>query len=169
MKTVHVVTLALVCCFAAHADFSYTQTRKNSGGMMGGMMQGQNPVSKHYLKGQKIKIDSGNTVMIMDMAAGTMTSINNQQKTYTVTNFADLMKTMKDGEAEVQIDVKDTGQRKNINGFDSRQMIMTMSMESPQAPGMKMQMEVETWLSKDVPGAAEALTFYQKHLWKARN
>jgi hypothetical protein len=32
-----------------------------------------------------------------------------------------------------------------------------------QAPGMKMQMELELWLSPDVPGAHELRSFYQKN------
>jgi hypothetical protein len=163
MKSVHVVTMALACSLAAHADFSYTQSQKATGGMGRGMVPDR--VNKHYQKGQKMKMESGTTATIMDFDAQTLTTINNADKTYTVMKFSDLAQTLKDTGADVQIDVKDTGQRKSINGLNCNQVIMTMSVEGIQGmpPGMKMQMEMEIWLSGDVPGAAEVHAFYQKN------
>jgi len=42
---------------------------------------------------------------------------------------------------------------------------MTMEMETPQSAkaGMAMQMEVDMWLSSDVPGTKELRAFYQKN------
>jgi hypothetical protein len=165
MKTTRITILALACSLAAHADFSYTQTRKSTGGMAAGAMQGQNPTTKHYLKGQKMKMDMGSTATIMDFEAQTLTSINNNDKTYTVTKFSDLGQALKDTGADVQIDVKETGQHKSINGFNCSQVVMTMTMEGMQQgpPGMKMTVEMEMWLSPDVPGASEARAFFQKN------
>jgi hypothetical protein len=167
MKTARITLLALACSLAAHADFSYTQTRKSTGGMAAGAMQGMNPTMKHYMKGQKMKVDMGNTATIMDFDAQTVTSVNNTDKTYTVTKFSDIGQTLKDSGADVQVDVKETGQRKTINGFNCSQVLMTMSMQgtaSKQAPpGVNMQIEMEMWVSGDVPGAAEARAFYQKN------
>jgi hypothetical protein len=96
-----------------------------------------------------------------------MTTINHTQKSYSVMKFSDLAATMKDMGADVQVDLKDTGQRKQISGFNCNQVILTMNMtmENPQAPSMKMQMQVEMeiWLSSDVPGASEARAFFQKN------
>jgi hypothetical protein len=63
------------------------------------------------------------------------------------------------------MDVKETGQKKMINGFNASQAIMTMEMENPQMSksGMTMQMEVESWLSSEVPGAKELKAFHQKN------
>jgi hypothetical protein len=164
MKTARITLLALACSFAAHADFSYTQTRKSAGGMAAGAMAGMNPTMKHYLKGQKMKIDMGNTATLMDFEAQTLTTINNADKTYTVTKFADVGQTLKDTGADIQIDVKETGQRKTINGFNCSQVMMTMSMQGTQGPpGMNMQIEMEMWVSSDVPGASEARAFFQRN------
>jgi hypothetical protein len=165
MKTAQIALLALACTMAAHADFSYTQTRKATGGMAAGAMAGQNPTIKHYLKGQKMKMDMGNTATIMDLEAQTITTINNTDKSYTVKTFAELSQAISNVGADIQVDVKETGQRKSINGFNASQIVMTMSMEGMQQgpPGMKMQIEMEMWLSNDVPGAAEARSFYQKN------
>jgi len=132
---------------------------------MGAAVNGTNPVTKHYLKGQKLKIDSGSTAMIMDFDAQTLTAINNDQKTYTVRKFSELGQAVKDIGADVKLDVKETGQRKIINGFSASQIVMTMMMESAQAgpQGMKMQIEMEMWISPDVPGAKETHAFYQKN------
>src|SRR5947209_7798391 len=165
MRTAQIAILALACTVAAHADFSYTQTRKTTGGMAAGAMAGQNPTIKHYLKGQKMKVDMGNTANIMGLEDQTITSINNTDKSYTVKTFAELARAVNNVGADVQVDVKETGQRKSINGFNASQVVMTMSMEGMQQgpPGMKMQIEMEMWLSSDVPGAAEARSFYQKN------
>jgi hypothetical protein len=165
MRTLRITLLALACSLAAHADFSYTQTRKSAGGMAAGAMAGMDPTMKHFMKGQKMKVDMGKTATIMDFEAQTLTTINNDQKTYTVTSFADLGKTLKDTGADVQVDVKETGEKKMIGGFNCSQVIMIMSVDNPQmaGAGMKMQIEMEMWLSSDVPGASEARAFYQKN------
>ena len=54
------------------------------------------------------------------------------------------------------VDVKETGQKKTINGFNASEVVMTIAMEgAAPAQGMKMQMEMDMWLSSDVPGAQE--------------
>jgi hypothetical protein len=153
--------LTLAAGMMTRADFSYETTRKSAGGAASGGEQS----TKHYLKGQKMMIDTGRSVIIMDFEAQTFTSINNSQKTYTVTNFADLNQGSAGG-AEVTADVKETGQRKNINGFDASEFIMTMQMDNPQTQqaGMKMQIEMDFWVSPAVPGSQELRAFYQRNI-----
>src|SRR2546427_5605243 len=117
------------------------------------------------MKGQKMKTDSGATALIMDFEAQTITTISNDQKTYTVTKFADTAQVLKKAGADVSVDVKETGQRKSVNGFNASQVMMTMSMEGMQGapPGTKMVMEMEMWISSDVPGAQESRTFFQRN------
>ena len=56
----------------------------------------------------------------------------------------------------MKIDVKETGQQKTINGYNAKELVMTMEVEMPQAPQMgKMQVEMDLWLSTDVPGIGE--------------
>ncbi len=159
----------LAACLTARADFSYTTTMKTSGGMMGaGAAGAADRVSKHYLKGNKVKIDHGDTAIIFDLDAETFTSIRNSEKTYTVKKFSDLGewrdKVDKAG-VEINVDVKDTGQRKTINGFNTHEVVMTTEMDSAQArqAGGKMQMEMSMWVSRDVPGSQEVIAFYKKN------
>jgi len=165
MKSAAFVILCLAAVLPANADFSYTSTRKSSQAMPGAGPQ----VTKHYLKGQKMKVDSGDTSMIMDFEAQTVTTINNRNKTYSVAKFSDLTQTMDKLGMETQVDIKETGQHKTINGFDATEMIMTMAVEASPAgrpgmpQGMKMTMEMDTWSSSAVPGAQELKSFYQKN------
>jgi len=152
MRATCVLFLVLTAGLTARADFSYTQTTKSAGGMMAGAA----PIlTKTYLKGQKMKIDSGDSIMIMDFDAQTMNHINTAQKTYTVRKFSDLGETVSKSGMDINIDLKETGQRKTINGFNATEMVMTMEMDNPQArqQGMKMKMEMDIWVSPDVPGA----------------
>jgi len=160
VKTALLPPLVFAASFAAHADFSYTQTRKGSQGMAGAAPQ----VAKYYFKGSKMLSDSGDTTRILDYSAGTMTIIDKAAKTYSVRPLGGNLPAAA-GDVDVQIDVKQTGQTKTINGFACSQVIMTMAMDAPaSAPaGMKMQVESELWISADVPGWQSMHSFYQKN------
>jgi len=153
MKSLHIPLLMLVASVAAHADFSYTMTQKSGG----------DQVSKHYFKGQKMKVERGTKTTILDFDAQTVTSIDNATRTYTVTKFGDAAGTA--AGVDVKADVRKTGQKKNINGYNADQVIMTMEVAMPQLQkaGMKAQMEIEIWVSRDVPGSQELTAFYRKN------
>lgn len=154
--------LTLIASAAARADFSYTMTSKPSGAPGA---PGSEQVTRIYLKGQKMMSDTGPVSIIMDFDAQTMTMVNKTQKTYTVTKFADMGQTAAASITDVKADVKETGQHKTINGFNASELVMTMQIDSPQAQqaGMKMQMEMDVWISPDVPGVGELLGFYQRN------
>jgi Domain of unknown function (DUF4412) len=168
MKIAALLGLTLSLCAAAHADFSYTTTRKTTGGMMAAMAGAAGPqTSKFYLKGQKMKIDHGGTSTILDFDAQTITTINTTQKTYSVKGFSDVAEGTKHADIDAKIDARETGQKKIVNGYNASELIMTMEVESAQARQLgKMQMEVDMWLSADVPGSQELHDFYQKNAGK---
>jgi hypothetical protein len=141
------------------ADFRYTSTHKGAG------VPGAGDTTKHYLKGQKTAIDSGNRIVIVDFEHQTVTTVHSSQKTYSVSTFADMGQVLDRAGAEVTADVKETGQHKVINGFNASEVVMTMQVDMSQAQkaGMKMQMEMDIWVSSDVPGSQEMRTFYQKN------
>jgi hypothetical protein len=174
MKFALTVTLSLAVLLPARADFSYTTTAKSTGGMMAGFAAagaggpGAPRTTRHFVKGDKMKLDSGDTAMIMDFGAQTITHLNHTRKTYSTTPFSQIGTAVNKAGLEVQVDVKDTGERKSINGFNAHQVILTMDMDAPQmrqqAGGgdMKMRMTMDMWISSDVPGAQELRSFYQK-------
>jgi hypothetical protein len=150
LKTAQLLTLALAASFPAHADFSYTQTRKGAAPQ----------VTKYYFKGTRMMADSGDTARIVDYSSQTMTTINKGAKTYSVQPIGGSLPAGSSN-VDLHIDVKETGQTKTINGFDCRQVIMTMSGSG--AAGMRMQIEKESWISADVPGWQNLRAFYQKN------
>jgi hypothetical protein len=162
MKTVSLLVVALVATSTAYADFSYTTTRKAQGPPAAAATPS---TTKYYFKGQKMMTDSDATAMIMDFDAQTVTTVHKSQKTWTVMKFSDVGQVLKQTDLDAKMDVKETGQKKVINGFNATQVIMTMEMDSPQMSqaGMKMQMEVDTWLSSEVPGAKELKAFHEKN------
>jgi hypothetical protein len=166
MKASALLTLVLLTAtLTARADFSYTTTNK-TGGAMAAMAGGANaPPAKLYFKGQKMKTDSGDTATILDFDAQTITTIDNRSRTISVRNFSDLGAAAKQSSVSVKVDVKETGQQKTINGYNAKELIMTMDIDNPQMKQMsKMQMEMDIWLSPDVPGAGELRSFYQKNM-----
>jgi Domain of unknown function (DUF4412) len=162
-NAVSLAAALLVATFTAHADFSYTTTQKATGGQMAAMAAGQNQNSKFYLKGQKMKTENGDTATILDFDAQTITTVNNRQKTVSVRKFSDMVAATSDVNAKV--DVKETGQKKVINGYNASELVLTIQMDSPAAAQMgKMQMEMDMWLSSDPPGVKELRAFYQKNM-----
>jgi hypothetical protein len=157
--------VVLAATLTARADFSYTTTNKTTGGTMAAMAGGVNtPPTKQYFKGQKMKTDRGDTATILDFDAQTITTVNNKAQTISVRNFNDVS-VSKQSDMSVKIDVKETGQQKTINGYNAKELIMTMDLDSPQMQQMgKMQMEMDMWLSGDVPGIGELRSFYKKNL-----
>jgi hypothetical protein len=163
MKLTAVLVLAVAGSVAVHADFSYTSTMKGGGMMAAGVVRPTHTL----IKGDKMKVDTGDHAMIMDFGSQTITHINHAQKTYSVTPFGEVA--AKAGQAvgaQVNVDVQETGQRKVISGFNCRQVITTMEMDSPQAGqqggAMKMRMTMELWVSPDVPGYQELHSFHQR-------
>lgn len=155
MKTLRFLMLTVVITVAAHADFSYITVSKTA---VGGR------TSKHYIKGQKLVTEDGDRVTVMDLDAQTMTTINKTQKTYSVRPFSEFFNSSATAGMNMNADIKKTGQRKNINGFDAEEMLVTMQMDIPQSKQpTKMQMEMHIWIASDVPGIEEMRVFYQKN------
>jgi hypothetical protein len=166
MKTTCILFLTMAGSLTLRADFSYSTTTKSSGGMAAA--PGSNRVTKTYLKGQKMKIDRGSSATIFDFDAQTSTSIDSSQKTYRVSKFSDLRETSSTQRQDLNIDVKDTGQKKTINGYNATEMVLSVELDNPagRQAGMKMHMEVDFWISSDVPGAQELRAFYQRNAAK---
>lgn len=163
MKFALTAGLALACTLGARADFTYSTTTTMTGGMLVGMA-GQKPqTTRQLLKGDKLRMDSAGSTTILDFAAQTFTTINHAAKSYKVSPFSEFGKPANDTRVDLQIDVKETGAKKTIGGMNARQVILTMNIDSPQAPGTKMKMTMDMWVSSDVPGSAEMKAFYQRN------
>jgi hypothetical protein len=159
--------MALSIAVFARADFSYTTNRKTTGGSMAAMAgNAADGTSKTYFKGQKLKSETGDVATIIDFDAQTITTINNKQKTVSVKGFGDVA-AARPNESNAVINVKETGAKKTVNGFDASELVMTMDLDvAEMRPMGKMQMEMDMWLSKDVPGVGELRAFYKRNMDK---
>jgi hypothetical protein len=175
MRTAALFALLCAMQLAARADFSYTSTRKTTGGAMAAMAGGAGnaTVTKIYYKGQKMRTESGDTAVQIDFDAQTVTTVNNARKTIAVRSFSDIGAVTSQASPGATIDAKETGQRKNINGFDAKELVLTMDVDMSQMAqgrglagrgmGGAMRMEIDMWIASDVPGGAEMRSFYQKN------
>jgi len=159
-------TVALAATITAHADFGFSKTQKVTGGSMAAMAgNAANRESKSYFKGQKAAEVASDSTILMDFAAQTITTINKVQKTYKVQKFGDVAAAAGGANADMSIDVKETGQTKTINGFNAKESLVTLDLDFAvgRGPAMKMSAEIEVWRSTDVPGSAEMRAFYEKN------
>ncbi|HEY4087148.1 MAG TPA: hypothetical protein VGM43_14475 [Bryobacteraceae bacterium] len=163
--TASLCTVALAATLTAHADFSFSKTQKVTGGSMAAMAgSAGNRESKSYFKGEKAAEVASDSTILMDFAAQTITTINKVQKTYKVQKFSDVSAAASSN-AQMTINIQDTGQTKTINGFNAKESLVTLDLDFAvgRGPAMKMAAEIEVWRSTDVPGAAEMRAFYQKN------
>jgi hypothetical protein len=170
---------------SARADFSYEQTTKITGGMMAGMMKVAGAFSKQArepmtstvsVKGNRMAVTHARGVNIIDLDAETMTDIDLEKKTYSVITFADFGKAMqklsqkmgqKNDSAQMNFkaDVKNTGATRTINGFQTKEMVLTLTIEGQdEKSGQKGGMNVVTdmWLAPNLPGYDEVKNFYAR-------
>ena len=169
------------------ADFSYDQSSKITGGAMAGAMkvigvfskQATQPIkSTVVVKGDRMAHVGAETVQIIDLAKETITDVNVKNRTYSVVTFAQMAQAMdqaaqkaaaqpdnKKAEVNFKASVKETGQTKVVSGFNTREVILTLVMESTdKESGNKGAMNVisDMWLAPDVPGYGEVRAFYQR-------
>lgn len=173
------------------ADFSYEQSSKITGGVMAGMMKVAGVFSKTArepmrstiaVKGDRMVTITGQTASVIDLSKETITEINYQRKQYSVMTFAEMAQMMEElaqkskskdaSGATFKIDVQDTGQTRQINGMDTRQMIVKMVMEGTDAESGKsggLVVTADMWLAPKVAGYEEITQFYsrmaQKMAW----
>jgi hypothetical protein len=176
------------------ADFSYQEKSQMTGGAAVNMMKALGPFMKKarepitsavYIKGNKMANVSNDSAHIVDLDAETMTDINFQKRTYTVITFAQMKEAMEKAMARVQqqpqqpaqpapdpkakldlkIDVKETGQQKNISGIDCKEVLMTTTMEATSTEnGQKgtITTTMDVWVGPYPAGYKEVTDFYMR-------
>ena len=148
----------------------------------GGKSAREGTVSSVAVSGDRKMMTTGDkTAQIVDLREEKIYDIDLGRKTYKVTTFEQIRQQMREAEAraresaareskeskpeqppqkqepgkelEVDFDVKNTGQTKTINGFDTRQVVATITVREK---GKKLEdsggvvMTVDTWLTKQV-------------------
>lgn len=181
--TKHAILTMLPATFLL-ADFSYEQTSKMTGGAMASMMKVAGVFSKQArepirttiaVKGDRMATLTNTNATVIDLSKETFTEIDFQKKTYSVMTFAEMKqfleemaKKQKDpdaAEAKFKISVKETGQTRQISGFDTREMILKMEMEVKDKKSDNAGTFVVTadmWIAPKVAGYDEIANFYRR-------
>ena len=156
----------------------------------GGKSAREGVVSTVAVSGERKMTTTGeNTGQIIDLQEEKIYDLDLRRKTYKVTTFEEIRRQMREAEAkaresasrepsseqpskndgkemEVDFDVKSTEQTKVINGFDTRQVIATITVREK---GKKIEdsggivMTVDTWLSKSAPSLKEIADFERRY------
>jgi hypothetical protein len=173
----------------AHADFQYESTSKLTGGSLLTMLRfvpgtgaiKEPQVSTIAFKGNRMVRRSKRQAEIIDLDKRTITTVNFDKKTWSEMTF-DQMKQMLDEasnaadqkqpdangkqvDLDLNVDVKDTGKSKSVNGMDANEFLLTMTMTAtdPQS-GQSGAMNVtsDMWITKNISGADEMREFYKR-------
>jgi hypothetical protein len=144
------------------------------------------------VKGNRKATLGGSTGQIIDLSEEKVYDLDIKKKTYTVTTFEELRRRMREAEEkakqevakeepgkkeeaqkpakeyEIDFDVKDTGQKKQIAGYDTHQTIATVTIREKgrtleEAGGLVM--TTDMWLGPVIPQLKEIADFDLKY-WK---
>jgi hypothetical protein len=144
------------------------------------------------VKGNRKATISDSTGHIVDLSEEKVYDLDMKKKTYTVTTFEELRQKMREAqerakaeaakeqpgkkeepqkptqEYEVDVDVKDTGQKKSIAGYDAHETIVTITVREKgktldESGGIVMTNDI--WLGPRIPALKEIADFEVKY-WK---
>lgn len=188
-RSLSLAVLATCCAGSLFADVTYNEAVKYTGGtmldmihrmanmpMMGKMAGGglknafQDENYTIYIKGPKMARLGGRFSSIFDLDAGTITSINNEKKTYTVQTFEELRQQMERmqqrmhrDQASLDFDMKveQTGQKRDINGQTATETLLTMTAKASGVEG-HMVVKVHTWLVPPDESMREAVDYSKR-------
>lgn len=181
------VTLVTAGCMLA--DVSYQETVQYTGGSLIDMMRGlsNSPMGKLmggrlskglkdqtwkvYLKGNKLARIGGDSSTLIDLDAGTMTTIDNEHRSYTVMSFDDMNRQMQEmqqkmnkrgGGADVKFNVKvdPTGKTSEIDGKTAKEYILTLTAQGQEGAGMSVRSDM--WAVPSEAGADELRDFHKR-------
>ena len=168
-------------------------------GIFGGKAAKEGIVSTTAVKGNRKATLNENTGQIVDLGEEKLYEIDFKKKEYRVTTFEEMRRRMKEAqekaakdvareegrpqeeakqeaprkELEVDFNANETGQRKQIAGYDARQVIMTTTVREKGKTledGGGVVMTADTWLGPEIASLKELTDFdmrYYKQLYGA--
>jgi len=162
--------------------------------MFGGKAAKEGIVSSTAVKGNRKITMNDSTGQIIDLGEEKIYDLDIKKKTYEVTTFEQLRQRMREArdkaekqaseqqgkeekqpekgqpqkEYEVDFNVKETGQKKQLAGYDTREVIMTVTVREKgktleDAGGLVM--NVDSWLGPQIPALKEMTEFDLKY-WR---
>ena len=193
------VALAVVCAGVANADVrSDEKTQVKFDGMLGrmanlfgGRAAKDGVVSTVSVKGDRKATWKGETGQIVDLNEEKVYDIDVRNKTYAVTTFAELRRQMEEArkkaaaqappetgqppaqagapQVEIEVDLKESGQKRVVNGFDAREVVMTITVHEKGktlATSGGFVITSNTWLTSSIAGMAEVAAFDRRYAEK---
>jgi hypothetical protein len=173
----------------AHVQFAGMLGRMFN--LFGGKAAREGTTTSIALKGDRKATTTDTTEQIIDLGEEKIYDIDLKKKSYTVTTFAELRRKMEEArkkaeedarkeagkekekekpraadpdakQVEIDFDIKNTGARKTINGFDTHQAVMTVTVREKgktleQGGGMVLTSDM--WLAPKNPAMKEILDF----------
>jgi hypothetical protein len=187
----NIVTGTAIIALAAApllADFSYQEKSTITGGAMAGLLkiagvfskQAREPMqSTVSVKGDRMVTRAATHISIIDLNSQTITSVDMQKKTWYVMTFEEMKQMMEqmqqnmqnskkngdDTQMKFKVSAKNTGNTKQVNGYDAKELVMKMEMEgTDQQSGQKGAMAITTdmWITPAVSGYAEVREFHKR-------
>jgi hypothetical protein len=175
-----------------HIEFGGTLGRMMN--FFGGKAAKEGVVSTVAVKGDRKATMSDQTGQIIDLAEEKVYDLDLRKKTYKVTTFAELRKRMEDAQKkaeedarkqpdreaapqanpnekqmEIDVDVKNTGATKAINGFDTHEVVMTITLREKGKTleqGGGMVTTTDSWLSPKIAAMKEITDFDLRYAQK---
>ena len=158
--------------------------------LFGGKAAREGVVSTVAVKGSRKATTTGQTGQIIDLTEEKIYDIDLRKKSYKVTTFAEIRREMEEAqkraeeqtrsadgggrsdapatrdpnqkEAEIDVDIKETGAKKAINGFDTRQVVMTITIREKGRTleeGGGMVTTTDMWLAPTIAAMKEVAEF----------
>ena len=192
VRTVAVLALLVLSTSGVLADVRADEkTRIEFAGALGRMMNlfggkaaKEGITSMVAVKGDRKATVNDTTGQIIDLNEEKIYDLDIKKKTYKVTTFADLRRRMEDAKnkaeqnaqaqpekpqpardernLEIDFDVKDTGQKKALNGFDTHEAIMTIVVREK---GKKLEesgglvLTSDMWITSKIAAMADVMEF----------
>src|SRR5579884_3998588 len=176
----------LACSAPLRADFQYQSTARITGGALlqllrfvpGAGRLREPQTSTVAVQGNKMVHKSPLETQIIDIDKRTITTINTEKRTYSVMTFDQMKQAMEDASSKLQnskqpgspdvsfdANIQQTGQTRNIAGYDTKEAILTMSMtmtdpRTAQTGAMAIRMDM--WTAPEVAGYSEIRDFYKR-------
>jgi len=160
-------------------------------GMFGGKAAREGVTSSIALKGDRKARITDNKEQIIDLQEEKVYDIDLEGKSYTVTTFADLRKKMEDArerakerddkraakdekndkgdqpQFDVDVDIKNTGEKKSIAGYDTHEVVMTITVREKGKTledGGGVVITADTWLAPQIAEMKELVEFEKRYV-----
>jgi hypothetical protein len=161
--------------------------------MFGGRAAREGVVTTVAVKGDRKATRTDQRGQIIDLAEEKVYDIDYRDKSYTVTTFAELRRQMEEArrraaeqaknsgtpapapsdarqkEFEVDFSLKESGQRKTVNGFDAREVVMTIAVREKGKTleeGGGLVMTGNSWVAPTIAGVSEVAVFDRRYAEK---